>query len=319
MSASPVRRLVQRYARLRRHRRFRRREGACVLPGEKLVSEALLRRRRPEGAPYSGANSGSVVRRLYLDGRALDPAAVRWWKRRAAEHGSVPVTVVSPTAQRGESFADMTGLAGDLAGGVAAECVAPAPVADLGTLSAPPFRTLVLDGVQDPGNAGTLIRTAYLLGWDMVALGDGSVSHDNDKVIRASSGAVWDMPLYCGPVSELAIYLNSAASEHGFTYVTTHEEEEKEDANANVRQQKRPIYAEDVLAHTGQEGALALVLGNEGHGVKTTRIDGVDTLGPVSVPCRPGALIGSLGVASAGAILMHQLRPSRDLSRPASH
>ncbi|MBC7924060.1 MAG: RNA methyltransferase [Bryobacteraceae bacterium] len=58
---------------------------------------------------------------------------------------------------------------------------------------------LVLDGIQDPGNAGTLIRTAEAFGVTGIMMSRGSVSVWNPKVVRASSGSVFRMPLWHSP------------------------------------------------------------------------------------------------------------------------
>ena len=57
---------------------------------------------------------------------------------------------------------------------------------------------LVLDGIQDPGNAGTMIRAAEAFGASGVLLLKGSVSPFNPKALRASSGSVFRMPLVTG-------------------------------------------------------------------------------------------------------------------------
>ena len=57
---------------------------------------------------------------------------------------------------------------------------------------------LVLDGIQDPGNAGTMIRAAEAFGASGVLLLKGSVCPFNSKALRASSGSVFRMPLVTG-------------------------------------------------------------------------------------------------------------------------
>lgn len=52
---------------------------------------------------------------------------------------------------------------------------------------------LALDGVQDPGNVGTLIRTAAWFGIDAVATGPGTVDMYHPKVVRSAMGALWDL------------------------------------------------------------------------------------------------------------------------------
>ena len=55
---------------------------------------------------------------------------------------------------------------------------------------------LVIDGVQDPGNVGTMIRTADAAGMTGVILGEGSVDVFNSKVIRASQGSIFPFADY---------------------------------------------------------------------------------------------------------------------------
>lgn len=54
-------------------------------------------------------------------------------------------------------------------------------------------RILVLEGVQDPGNLGTLIRTAAGLNWDSVFLLDGCCDPYNEKAMRAARGATFQV------------------------------------------------------------------------------------------------------------------------------
>lgn len=64
------------------------------------------------------------------------------------------------------------------------------PVQDLlANRSADVSKLLILEGVQDPGNLGTLVRTAVAMGWDAVCLSSGCCDPFSDKAIRASRGA----------------------------------------------------------------------------------------------------------------------------------
>lgn len=75
-------------------------------------------------------------------------------------------------------------------------------------------RILVLDAVQDPGNAGTVIRTAAWFGVDGVVTASRTVDLYNPKVVRAAMGALWDIKH--APVEDLAETLVALRS-RGFT------------------------------------------------------------------------------------------------------
>lgn len=62
-------------------------------------------------------------------------------------------------------------------------------------LPAPLTLALILDGVRDPGNAGTLVRSAAAAGVDVVVFGPGSVDPFNDKVVRSGMGAHFRAPM----------------------------------------------------------------------------------------------------------------------------
>ena len=64
-----------------------------------------------------------------------------------------------------------------------------------GTLPAVPRLVAVLHEVNDPGNAGTVIRTADAAGADAVVLTQGSVDPHNGKCVRATAGSLWHLPV----------------------------------------------------------------------------------------------------------------------------
>ena len=57
-------------------------------------------------------------------------------------------------------------------------------------------KLIYLDGVQDPGNVGTIIRTALAFNYDGVILSNDTASIYNDKVISSTKGALFKIPLY---------------------------------------------------------------------------------------------------------------------------
>ena len=72
------------------------------------------------------------------------------------------------------------------------------PLPQLPTPSQPTF-TLILDQVRDPGNAGTLLRSAEAAGVELVLCGPETVDPFNDKVVRAGMGAHFRLPLRICP------------------------------------------------------------------------------------------------------------------------
>jgi len=55
--------------------------------------------------------------------------------------------------------------------------------------------TIVLDGINDPGNLGTIIRTAEWFGFKQIVLGNDSSDHYNPKAVRSSMGSIFKMPI----------------------------------------------------------------------------------------------------------------------------
>lgn len=144
-------------------------------------------------------------------------------------------------------------------------------------------RLLVLDGVQDPGNVGTLARSAAAFALDGIVLLDGTADAWSPKTIRASAGALFSCPVAQLPADEVLERLASA---------------------------RLPLIvaeaAAPALTHRGLEGGWALVIGNEGRGVR----DSVraSSGGGVSIPM-PGAT-ESLNAGVAGSILLYELTRS---------
>ncbi len=145
-------------------------------------------------------------------------------------------------------------------------------------MDAEPAVVLVLDAVQDPGNFGTLVRTAEALGAAGVVVLPGTVDPWNPKSVRAAMGSSFRLPVVEAEWDALEPWL------HGLDAVTV--------ASAVGAPPAGPL-----------PRRAALVLGNEGAGVSPETLRRADlTLG---IPLRGRA--ESLNVAAAGAILLHEL------------
>ena len=77
------------------------------------------------------------------------------------------------------------------------------PDADPGLLAAAEF-VVVLDRVTDPGNLGTILRSAEAAGADLVVATPGSVDPYNPKVVRSSAGAVFHVPVTTAEIADVA-------------------------------------------------------------------------------------------------------------------
>ena len=151
----------------------------------------------------------------------------------------------------------------------------------------------MLSEVRDPGNAGTLLRSASAAGASGVVFTTGAVDPFSPKTVRAASGALFQVPIATGvDLDALVPVLGSA----GFTTIG---------AAADA-----PGSMEDV----DLTGRVALVVGNEGWGIGATAAELLDAM--VSIPM-PGAA-ESLNVGIAGSILLFEAVRQRRLSSSSS-
>ena len=140
---------------------------------------------------------------------------------------------------------------------------------------------LLLDGIQDPGNLGTMLRTADALGVP-VALLEGCADPYSHKVVRSSMGAVFRTPVV----------------------QTTWQEAKKAciDRNIPVAVTALSDRAEDI--RKAKLGAMAVVIGSEGQGVRREILDSAqaELIIPMNEHCE------SLNAAIAAAIVMWQMK-----------
>lgn len=141
---------------------------------------------------------------------------------------------------------------------------------------------LLLDAIQDPGNLGTMIRTADAAGFSKIILGEGTVDLYNDKVIRATQGSIFHIAIEQGSLTSVIPSLK----EQGFSIWGTTLKRAQNYANLSA------------------EGKIALLLGNEGRGVSQKLLELADQL--VKIPIYGRA--ESLNVGIAAGILMYHLR-----------
>lgn len=140
-------------------------------------------------------------------------------------------------------------------------------------------RYLLMDRVQDPGNVGTMIRTADAANYDGVILGQGSVDLYNDKLIRSAQGSIWHIPILEMNLVEAAEKLKK----QGVQVIAT-------------------ALNPQAVTHMALEAqkAYAFILGNEGQGVSAEILEAVDQEIYIPMPGRAE----SLNVAIAAGIIL---------------
>jgi TrmH family RNA methyltransferase len=141
---------------------------------------------------------------------------------------------------------------------------------------------LVIAGLQDPGNLGTIMRSAEAFGAGGIVLGEGTVSPFNPKVVRASAGSVFRLPL---ARTRLADALERM-KERGLRLVAT------------------SSHKGTPLDQAKLSGPLVIFIGNEGAGLSRDLIKAVDEV--VAIPHAPE--VESLNVGVAASIVLYEVR-----------
>lgn len=139
---------------------------------------------------------------------------------------------------------------------------------------------IACDGINDPGNLGTILRSALALGWEGAFLVNNGCDPFNDKALRAAKGATFRMPLAQGSWNDLETLI----------------------AENNLCPLAADINGTKLDKFSSDKGLL-LVLSNEAHGLSPEASQHCQR---ITIPM-PGQM-ESLNVAAAGAILMYTLK-----------
>ena len=141
-------------------------------------------------------------------------------------------------------------------------------------------RLLLVDGVGDPGNLGTLIRSALAFGFDGLVMSEDTVDVYNEKVVRATQGALFKLPMCRANLIDVVAKLQKVGV---VVYAATLSD------NAKV--------LDDVVPAS----SMAFIVGNEGVGVCQALVEICDG----SIVIEMSSAVESLNVGVAGSILMH--------------
>jgi TrmH family RNA methyltransferase len=212
-----------------------------------------------EGVRATGAliGRGLVPRAVYVESVALSPVATP----RVVAPGVLARVAATRTTPGAIAVFDR-----------------PAPAALRAAVNAA-AALVVLTRVNDPGNLGTIARSAQAAGFDGIVVGPGSVDPYNPKAVRAGAGAIGSLPVWAADEEGHVQEVLRGVVDRGGRRVGA-------DAAGPIALDDAPLTAEP----------LAIVLGHETAGLAPLELDAI-----VSIPMAPGS--ESLNVAMAATVL----------------
>lgn len=248
---------IKKLKKIKKNARYRREQGLFAVEGWKMVQEAV---------------GHGLARDVYVSENALE----QWHEKNPSSN--VPVQVLSPGLFR--DLSDTVSPQGVLA-------LAEMPHYTLeGICAAEMSSLLILENIQDPGNLGTMMRTAEGAGMSGVLLGKGCVDIYNPKSIRATMGSLFRVPfLYSEELTTDVELLKTK----GFTIYAAH------------------LCGEMEYIHETYEGRTGILIGNEANGLSDEISTAADRL--VKIPME--GELESLNAAVCAALLMYEVRRNR--------
>lgn len=248
---------IKKIKKIKKNARFRREQGLFAIEGWKMVQEAV---------------SHGLARAIYVSEDALE----QWQKKNLSP--DVPVQVLSPGLF--QELSDTVSPQGVLA-------LVEMPHYMLEEICAAETSSLlILENIQDPGNLGTMMRTAEGAGMSGVLLGKGCVDIYNPKAVRATMGSLFRVPfLYSDDLTTDVELLKTK----GFTIYAAHLSGEME-------------YMQETY-----EGRTGILIGNEANGLSDEISAAADRLVKISMEGK----LESLNAAVCAALLMYEVRRNR--------
>ena len=242
----------------------RARGDAVLVEGPEAVEEALGVLRRLFVTPRAAARRGGLV-------------------TRARRQGVEVLQVSEPVLATMAGTVTPQGLLG----------IADLPSPDLANALGGASLAVILVEVRDPGNVGTVIRTADAAGADVVVLTHGSVDARNPKAVRASAGSLFHLPVVVGAAVEEVF---EACRAGGLQTVAA--------------TPRAPMTIQDV----DLTRASALVFGSEAHGLAAGTIDACDVAASIPIYGRAE----SLNLAATVAVMAYEAAGQQRSHRAAS-
>ncbi len=145
-----------------------------------------------------------------------------------------------------------------------------------------PNKTIILDDVQDPGNVGTILRSAYSFGYDQVILSKHCADIYNPKTLQSSQGAIFHIP--CS-IQKIDTVIEQCQANNIYVYATA-------------------LHHQHIhLADVKPPKKFAIIFGNEGQGIHPQYIESADSVVQIEMKN-----FESLNVAMAASIMMYTLQ-----------
>jgi len=148
-------------------------------------------------------------------------------------------------------------------------------------------------GIQDPGNLGTVIRSAEAFGADCVLLGEGTVSPFNSKAVRAAAGSLFRLPVLKMDFATAKAQLHAV----GAKLLATSSHHGTPLSGANLA------------------GKVVVVIGSEGAGLSRELLRQMDEV--VTIPHSPK--VESLNAAMAASVVLYEAARQRNYFSPQRH
>ena len=237
-------------------------EGYLAVEGVRMIEEAIRSGLRFQAIFFSEAGSGQATRLLPQIGSQVEILLLPDEVFVSAVSTESPQGVAALVKLRPHKFEELLESASD-------------------------SLLVVVGGIQDPGNLGTIIRSAEAFGARAVLLGEKTVSHFNPKAVRGSAGSIFREPLLRVKLAESI----TALKQQGMRVLATSSHKGK------------PLQEVDFT------GAAMIVVGNEGAGVPAEILSMANEL--VTIPHSPR--VESLNAGIAASILLYEAARQRSV------
>jgi RNA methyltransferase, TrmH family len=235
-------------------------DGDCAIEGVRIVEEAIRSGLRFGAVFFSESAQGQVERLMPQIGAHVETVVLPDKLFSSAVPSDAPQGVAALVRLRQSSFEDV-----------------------LARMQTGPL--LVIAGLQDPGNLGTVLRSAEAFGAAGVLLSEGTVSPFNSKVIRGSAGSLFRLPVVRIKLADALTKLR----EHEIRVVAT------------------SSHKGTSLPQAGLKTPVAVVIGGEGAGVSRDVLAKVDEV--IAIPHAPQ--VESLNAGVAASIVLYEMARGR--------